>query len=307
MVLVSAVANPSRLVTVHNSLQRFAPSSWDCKVCTWNNDVHELLQRASSASDKLNAGRELAGPAVARAARYVARRCAIVYRRNYKWASLLNATRHTGASHEFTFVLLDDIELPRSSFDAERLLDLARRRRLDVLSPLVRGGSHNFMNPSEAFQRQVKEHGTELRLQLVIEAYATLFTSAAWVHWRCEATAAPPHPPQLTAATLQLTCPPVLFGFTMHGELFGQVASVELLNLGRSTTCSLRLPGGSALRRLAPPLPALHGHRPREAGPPHTAAVPRGNPPGAWPRLPARARRSGVRHGGAVLLAGRAN
>lgn len=180
MVLVSAVANPSRLVTVHNSLQRFAPSSWDCTVCTWNNDVHELLQRASSASDKLNAGRELAGPAVARAARYVARRCAIVYRRNYKWASLLNATRHTGASHEFTFVLLDDIELPRSSFDAERMLDLARRRRLDVLSPLVRGGSHNFMNPSEAFQRQVKEHGTELRLQLVIEAYATLFTSAAW-------------------------------------------------------------------------------------------------------------------------------
>jgi len=136
---------------------------------------------------------------------------------------------------------------------------------------------------------------------------ALLFTSAAWVHWRCEATAAPTHPPQLTAATLHLTCPPVLFGFTMHGELFGQVASVELLNLGRSTTCSLRLPGGSALRRLAPPLPALHGHRPREAGPPHTAAVPRGNPPGAWPRLPARARRSRVRHGGAVLLTRRAN
>ena len=41
---------------------------------------------------------------------------------------------------------------------------------------------------------------------------ALLFTSAAWVHWRCEATAAPPHPPQLTAATLHLTCPPVLFG-----------------------------------------------------------------------------------------------
>ena len=176
MVLVSAVSNPSRLVTVHGSLQRFAPSVWDCTICTWNMDVHQLLQRNSSTSEKLSH----TGPAVARAAQHLTRRCEIVYRRNYKWASLLNATSHTGASHEFTFVLLDDIQLSNSSFDAERLLDLARRRRMDVLSPLVQGASHAFMNPTTKDQSQLKEHGMQLRLTTVVEVYATLFTSAAW-------------------------------------------------------------------------------------------------------------------------------
>jgi hypothetical protein len=109
------------------------------------------------------------------------RRCRVEYRPRFKWASLLNATmeRQWRVAHEYVMVLLDDVVLRRGAFDASALLDLARRHRLDRVSPLVRGASWDIMRPSAEDARRAA-NGTELRLTNFLESYATLFTAAAW-------------------------------------------------------------------------------------------------------------------------------
>ena len=198
-VLVSALSKTSRLLTVQRSLEHFAPRSWDCTVFTWNPEVHEALLRGDERGDDVGA-----------AAEEIAKRCAVVYRKGWRWASLLNtsvATEPTShpapqaEEHAFTFVMLDDIVLPRDrdGFDIDALVDLARKKSVDVLSPIVHGGSRPWMRQSDEDRRRAAginapssllsnppgSSAAELRMVNAVEVYATLYTAAAW---RCFAS-----------------------------------------------------------------------------------------------------------------------
>ena len=118
-------------------------------------------------------------------------------RQGWRWASLLNATTqqagaadhaayvagrtagHAADRHAFIFVMLDDVLLSRSTFNVDKLVDLSRRRRIDVLSPVVLNASQAFMQvddvPTGSDGRR-----PELRMLNAVETYATLFTAAAW-------------------------------------------------------------------------------------------------------------------------------
>ena len=179
--IISAVSSPERLLTVQANLQRLPPSAWGCTVCTWNDRVYNVLQRAS-ASASSDVAEDVA-------ARYIVRRCSIVYRHKWKWASLLNATTQqepTTLRAEFVLVLLDDVNLgPPATFDIAALTELARRHQLSVISPIIPGASNGMMHSRKTDRSHVANHSAEVRLTNTLEVYASLYTGAAW---RCLTT-----------------------------------------------------------------------------------------------------------------------
>ena len=141
VVLVAAVRPRTNVDLVRRNLQKFEPSRWDCVLLAWH------------------------------AVDVIERRCKVIVRTGWKWASLLNASRPLVARGDYVHVavMLDDVELntqnlerticwsARSSgcslgagFDADERAALVSSHRLGVISPLVVNATNSVMRPMMA-------------------------------------------------------------------------------------------------------------------------------------------------------------
>jgi len=168
LVVVAALGAQSRLPIVGESLRHFDAAQWDCLA--------------------------LAYAALPQPVPHVGSRCRLETRPGWGWASLLNLTTPAVvAPYSHIFVLLDDILLPRATFNLSTLLRAMAATNVSVISPAVAGASRSSMTVMQRPQGGPREGERDygwwiqpdaepqcVRAAATIEAFATLFTVEAW-------------------------------------------------------------------------------------------------------------------------------
>ena len=168
LVVVAALGAQSRLPIVGESLRHFDAAQWDCLA--------------------------LAYAALPEPVPHVGSRCRLEMRPGWGWASLLNVTTPAVvAPYSHVFVLLDDILLPKATFNLSTLLRAMGATNVSVISPAVAGASRSSMSVMQRPQGgpppgkraigwwiQPDAEPQCVRAAATIEAFATLFTVEAW-------------------------------------------------------------------------------------------------------------------------------
>lgn len=133
LVVVAALGSVDDLPLLASNMLHFPRASWDCVALSY--------RRLPPAG-----------------------RCEYIHREGWLWGSLLNlTTAHVTAGYSHVFVLLDDLALPKASFNLSELLWVQQRSGLVAVSPTVAGASRGSMSPTQVWtvELNVRQKGKD--------------------------------------------------------------------------------------------------------------------------------------------------